>query len=159
MPCTRDEMLGSLLKSVSRSFYLTLRILPSKIRPQIGLAYLLARTTDTIADTELVSVELRLEALRRLRDRIQSSRPTPLNFGDFTRHQASPSEARLLERCDDSLSILNSLTPADQKRVQEVLDIITSGQEQDLTRFEGASVRHIIALQNERDLDDYTYRV
>ena len=47
-------MLTSLLKEVSRSFYLTMRVLPSAIRPQIGLAYLLARTTDTIADTEIV---------------------------------------------------------------------------------------------------------
>ena len=50
----------ALLQSVSRSFYLTLRILPAAVRPQIGLAYLLARTTDTIADTELVSLEQRL---------------------------------------------------------------------------------------------------
>src|ERR1017187_8186609 len=37
----------------------------------IGLAYLLARTTDTIADTDLVALEQRLEALRQLRERIQ----------------------------------------------------------------------------------------
>ena len=48
------DALNQLLKQTSRSFYLTLRVLPGAIRPQIGLAYLLARTTDTIADTELV---------------------------------------------------------------------------------------------------------
>ena len=52
------QLLTSLLRDVSRSFYLTLRILPSGIRQQIGLAYLLARTTDTIADTELLPLEL-----------------------------------------------------------------------------------------------------
>jgi len=41
--------LNDLLKATSRSFYLTLRVLPARVRPQIGLAYLLARTTDTIA--------------------------------------------------------------------------------------------------------------
>jgi len=45
---------NDLLKATSRSFYLTLRVLPAAVRSQIGLAYLLARTTDTIADTELV---------------------------------------------------------------------------------------------------------
>jgi farnesyl-diphosphate farnesyltransferase len=59
-----------LLKATSRSFYLTLRVLPAAVRPQIGLAYLLARTTDTIADTELVPLEQRLDALKRLRERI-----------------------------------------------------------------------------------------
>ena len=38
---------NDLLKATSRSFYLTLRVLPARVRPQIGLAYLLARTTDT----------------------------------------------------------------------------------------------------------------
>jgi farnesyl-diphosphate farnesyltransferase len=66
----RSELLSSLLKDVSRSFYLTMRILPARIRPQIGTAYLLARTTDTIADTGVISIESRLAALQRLRENI-----------------------------------------------------------------------------------------
>ena len=54
MAPSTPELLTTLLREVSRSFYLTMRVLPSAIRPQIGLAYLLARTADTIADTELV---------------------------------------------------------------------------------------------------------
>ncbi len=45
-----NAALNDLLKRTSRSFYLTLRVLPAAVRPQIGLAYLLARTTDTVAD-------------------------------------------------------------------------------------------------------------
>ena len=56
MEPTLDKSLNRLLKEVSRSFYLTLRALPGAIRPQIGLAYLLARATDTIADTEIIPV-------------------------------------------------------------------------------------------------------
>ncbi|WP_052310651.1 squalene/phytoene synthase family protein [Granulicella mallensis] len=50
----RAVLLGPLLKSVSRSFYITLRVLPVGMRDQIGLAYLLARATDTIADASLI---------------------------------------------------------------------------------------------------------
>lgn len=39
-----------LLKKVSRSFYLTLRLLPPSVRGSISLAYLLARLSDTEAD-------------------------------------------------------------------------------------------------------------
>ena len=67
---TNRADLDALLRATSRSFYLTLRVLPRAIRPQIGLAYLLARATDTIADTKIVPVERRLEALRALRARI-----------------------------------------------------------------------------------------
>ena len=35
--------LNDLLKATSRSFYLTLRVLPARVRPQIGLAYLIAK--------------------------------------------------------------------------------------------------------------------
>ncbi|HEY5704433.1 MAG TPA: squalene/phytoene synthase family protein [Terrimicrobiaceae bacterium] len=40
----------ALLKGVSRSFYLTLRILPVPVRESIALAYLMARFSDTLAD-------------------------------------------------------------------------------------------------------------
>jgi hypothetical protein len=33
----RKTLLGDLLKATSRSFYLTLRVLPARVRPQIGL--------------------------------------------------------------------------------------------------------------------------
>ena len=69
--------LNDLLKQTSRTFQLTLRVLPRAIRSQIGLAYLLARTTDTIADTELVPVEQRLQALQQLRERILGTSDAP----------------------------------------------------------------------------------
>ena len=50
------DRLNALLKRVSRSFYLTLRILPRSLRTPIGLAYLFARAADTIADTALIGL-------------------------------------------------------------------------------------------------------
>lgn len=151
--------LTSLLKEVSRSFYLTMRILPGVIRPQISLAYLLARTTDTIADTEIVSLEKRLEALELLRARILGTSNASLNFGELARNQGLPAERVLLERCEDALAVLADFSGEDQKKIREVLDTITSGQELDLKRFGAANERQIVALRNEAELDDYTYRV
>lgn len=153
------HQLTSLLKETSRSFYLTLRVLPGKIRPQIGLAYLLARTTDTIADTGIVPVEQRLDALQSLRERILGKRQIALEFGELAQHQDWPAEETLLERCEEAVAMLAGLEPADRQRIREVLEIITSGQELDLRRFAGATATRIIALQNEGELDDYTYRV
>ena len=154
-----EELLGDLLKQVSRSFYLTLRVLPAKIRSPIGLAYLLARTTDTIADTDLVALEQRLEALRQLCERIQGRSDTPLDFGALARRQDSRAEGVLLEKCEASLALLHRLPPTDGKLVREVLDTITSGQELDLRRFAGASAKSLVALRSDAELDDYTYRV
>src|SRR5437660_4208238 len=96
-----NQLLTRLLKEVSRSFYLTLRVLPARVRPQIGLAYLLARTTDTIADTEILPLDQRLAALQALRDRILGLNSTPLNFGEFARQQSSAPESLLLGRVED----------------------------------------------------------
>src|SRR5436190_12130621 len=93
-----NQLLTRLLKEVSRSFYLTLRVLPARVRPQIGLAYLLARTTDTIADTEIVPPAQRLDALQNLRDRILGQNSAPLDFGELAQNQNSPAEKLLLEK-------------------------------------------------------------
>src|SRR6266576_3342331 len=154
---TSRELLTTLLKQVSRSFYLTLRVLPAVIRPQIGVAYLLARATDTIADTEIIPVEARLRDLDALRERILRQRTTPLDFGEIPR--SDNAEGILLKRIEDVLRLLNQYSLDDQQRIREVLQTITSGQALDLRRFAGASARQIVVLKSDQELDDYTYRV
>jgi farnesyl-diphosphate farnesyltransferase len=151
--------LNDLLKATSRSFYLTLRVLPARVRPQIGLAYLLARTTDTIADTELVPLPQRLDALHELRERILGQSSAPLNFGGLAQRQNVSAERLLLEKAGDSLALLQTLSPEDLKLVRDVLTTITSGQELDLRRFANSSADKIIALETDSELNDYTYRV
>lgn len=159
MISSQQELLTGLLKQVSRSFYLTLAVLPRAVRRQIGVAYLLARTTDTIADTGLVSVEKRLSALDELRARILGRGQAALDFGELSERQGSAAERVLLERCSVALEILEDLSAADVGLVRAVLETITSGQELDLRRFAGASKGNVIALKSEEELDDYTYRV
>lgn len=165
MAHAQNELLTTLLEGVSRSFYLTLRVLPKSIRPQIGLAYLLARTTDTVADTEIVAIEQRLKILQALRERILGLNSTPLDFSALGQSQGSPAERLLLEKSEAALSLLQTQSAADQKFIREVLDTITSGQELDLKRFElkpqppEGGTPNIVALQTDAELDDYTYRV
>ena len=167
---SQRELMTSLLREVSRSFYLTMRVLPGAIRPQISLAYLLARTTDTIADTELVPVAERLAALAQLRGRIAAGGTgRRLDFGRLLLGGATGAtptaraERVLLERVEEALSLLTGLEAADRQRLGEVLAIITSGQELDLRRFESESLAagegSLTALRTEAELDDYTYRV
>jgi farnesyl-diphosphate farnesyltransferase len=151
--------INALLKDVSRSFYLTLRVLPSSVRSQIGLAYLLARTTDTIADSEMLSLKDRLEAMQKLRERVAGRSEAPVNLMD---EAAAPSditdgERALLERAPIVFEVFDRLGATDRQRIREVLEIIISGQELDLTRFGNA--KGIVALEAPEELDDYTYRV
>jgi len=164
-----NASLKELLKQTSRSFYLTLRVLPWTVRSQIGLAYLLARTTDTIADTDLVPLELRLDALMKLRERIMGTRQAPVDFSGLLQFQSNSAERLLLEKCEDAIAALHECSATDSHLIREVLNTITSGQELDLKRFESGRAgsplpaapneKIIIALCNDSELDDYTYRV
>ena len=72
------DLTSALLKRVSRSFYISLAVLPSAIRPTIGLAYLLARAADTIADTRLIERRARITHLEALRAEMTGPEPQRL---------------------------------------------------------------------------------
>lgn len=153
--------LMELLKQVSRSFYLTMRVLPGSIRRQISYAYLLARATDTIADTTLVPVAVRKAALEQLQAAILGGKSfSAQEFSSLITAQSDSSEKTLLENIGQVLGEVEKFSTEDQADIHRVLEIITQGQLLDLKRFvvEGEPFK-IRALQTEEELDDYTYRV
>ncbi|MBX3746782.1 MAG: squalene/phytoene synthase family protein [Verrucomicrobiae bacterium] len=159
MTAPESAPLTCLLREVSRSFHLTLRLLPTPVRTQIGVAYLLARATDTIADTAILPMDLRIEALHLLKDRILGVRAGPVDFGSLAENQARPAERLLLQRIEEVIAELNRFACFDRCCVREVLETIASGQELDLRRFGEADPGQVVALATEGDLDDYTFRV
>jgi farnesyl-diphosphate farnesyltransferase len=154
MSTTQAELIGPLLRDVSRSFYLTLRVLPPEIRPQVSLAYLLARATDTIADTKAVPRAKRIFALQQL----QNLSHVP-ELGTIAAQQTSAGEKQLLERLEECVVALGRFDEADGRRIQELLKIIVGGQIFDLQRFPGETEKHIVALASDDELDRYTYIV
>jgi farnesyl-diphosphate farnesyltransferase len=151
---------GPILRSVSRSFYLSLRLLPTALRDPLSLAYLLARATDTIADTSEVSSELRAEALGDMADAIEGTAPAEVAAQlrtSFAALQTNQSERALIEALPAALEWLESTNNDDRREVRSVLKKITRGQMLDLERFSaGARVR---GLETAADLDEYTYLV
>ncbi len=146
-----NELIGPLLRDVSRSFYLTLRILPGQIRPQISVAYLLARATDTIADTEAVPRAKRVLLLQQL----QNLARVP-ELGAIAGPQTTPAEQRLLGRLEEIVAALDGFEEMDCRRIQELLKVIVAGQIFDLQRF---PERQVTALADDAELDRYTYMV
>ncbi len=147
-----------LLRQVSRSFYLSVAILPKSLREPVGLAYLLARAADTIADTRLIDRQRRLAELDALREALAASRPA---FGPtgLAAAQENRAERRLLERIPECLAALDRLAPDDAARVRSVLATITEGMIFDLTRFPGEDASGLEAIETLDDLDRYTYLV
>ena len=151
---------GTILRSVSRSFYLSIRFLPTPLREPVALAYLLARTTDTVTDTISISSNLRTEVLQMLSNAIQAkaSREVVVDLiASFLPLQHDPTERRLLESLPGCLDWLEHVEEADRSDIRVVLAKITHGQMLDLWRFDNPAEIH--ALQSAADVDEYTYLV
>ena len=151
---------AEILRSVSRSFYLSIRFLPAQLRDPIALAYLLARTTDTVADTAQIPTGVRMETLKLLSNGIEgtASRDVVAELvASFVSLQENESERRLLKSLPDYLARLERMEYADRNDIRVALENITRGQMLDLQRFD--NLREIRALATTADLDEYTYLV
>src|SRR5438477_7158246 len=154
------DLRGSILASVSRSFYLSIRLLPEKLRDPVSLAYLLARASDTIADTAEAPIDLRTENLRLLARGIQGEA-----LGDaivdlsasLAPLQKNKAERALIESLQPCLDWLDQSEVVDREEVRAVLEQINRGQVLDLERF--PNPKQIAALEKSAELDEYTYLV
>jgi farnesyl-diphosphate farnesyltransferase len=151
---------GRILGQVSRSFYLSIFILPKKLRDPVSLGYLLARASDTIADTTQIPIEMRIEKLRLLARGIQGEA-----LGDaivdlsasLSPLQKNASERALIETLQSCLDWLDRSEVLDREEVRAVLEQINRGQILDLERF--PDPKQITALETAADLNEYTYLV
>jgi farnesyl-diphosphate farnesyltransferase len=148
------------LRPVSRSFYLSIRFLPSRLREPIALAYLLARATDTVADTTRIPGAVRMEALRTLSDSIRGKASREIvtdHLASFVSLQENAAERTLLESAPECLEWLQQIGKADRDDIRTVLEKITQGQTLDLQRFDNPAETR--TLQTAADLDEYAYLV
>jgi farnesyl-diphosphate farnesyltransferase len=155
-----QRLRGPVLRAVSRSFYLSIRFLPAQLRDPIALAYLLARATDTIADTHEIGAGLRQQHLATLAAVIQES----IDAGalrqlidSFAPLQRDAAERTLIEHLPSAIAWLDALASADREDIQRVLATINEGQSLDVVRFGAAD--GVVALQSAAELDRYTYLV
>lgn len=156
---------GKLLAEVSRSFYLTLKALPSEVRETLSLAYLLARAADTLADTASAPSDLRLECLGRLRevvkggDVVESELQLLLSKvqADFMPLQSDEGELRLLQKLSDVVRAYRALPEFDRAMTWGVLEPIIHGQMLDIERF--PTDGQLRALATAEELDEYTWLV
>ncbi len=115
----------AILRSVSRSFYLSIRFLPAQLREPVALAYLLARTTDTVADTPRISGTLRVETLQTLSKAIQgkASQSVAVDLvASFAPLQQHAAERTLIESLPDCLEWLDHLETADRNEIRTLLE-------------------------------------
>ncbi len=154
--------LMAVLKRVSRSFYLSVRVLPSGMREPVALAYLLARAADTIADTPSTPTDCRLAHLNEFRrilaenEEIEAASSLSAALAEL---QPLGAERTLLGMLPTVLVLLRSLEDSEAESVRSVVMTLTSGMLFDLNTFGSDERTGITALNSAEQLDEYCYLI
>ena len=166
----RSPALPELLQKVSRSFGLSIRLLPPALREPVGVAYLLARISDTVADSAQAPVAQRLALLDQLALCCQetATRPSPhapsppaehtalaRALGDLAPQVADPHERALLAQAPACLHALTRQSPQDQRLIRDVLAAILEGQRWDLTALDATGQ----GVHSAQEVERYTWWV
>lgn len=148
---SRGEVDCALLREVSRSFSISLELLPEGMRRPVSLAYLLARASDTLADTTAVSAGERLERLDGFIGEMNGGEAEwRRELGGFCEKQSHAGERRLLEGLEEVMAGWRALPERQRAMVGATISTITSGQRLDLERT---------VLTTAAELEDYCWRV
>ena len=149
----------ALLKSVSRSFYLSMAWLPPAMRHSVALGYMLARATDSVADTSNAAVQERADVLRQMARAVAGEENPAALCDTLARRMApaqdKPAEATLLRRFAEFLQELETTPEAERALIRRVLATIVEGQLWDLTYF----TPDCTAVADDAMTDLYSYRV
>lgn len=151
-----------LLRQTSRTFALSVELLPGPLRGPIESAYLLARVGDTVADRGVAPAAARIDQLERLRGALAAAGPLgralevppdPAGAGG-----ATPAEEQLVAGADAVLARLARLPAEDRADVQRVVDRLLATMIGELSFFEEASHARsgLAALPDARALGAYT---
>lgn len=159
----KESILWEILKQVSRSFYLTLWVVPGKLRDQLGIAYLFCRAADTIADSDLIPSTERLKYLCLFREQFESrviSHQTITEIqNSLVGHQGDFADKVLLDHLGDCFQIFQGFSREDQDRIRHLVVTLTKGMEMDLTYFATEACGMLRALPSGHELDQYCYYV
>jgi farnesyl-diphosphate farnesyltransferase len=155
--------LRQILKKVSRSFYVSLIILPRCVREPVSLAYLFCRAADTIADTRLLPAGERQQALDVFRQQFLLDVPAFDELEGLSDklmpYQGGEGERQLLHHVADCFRLFLHLSVPDQQLLRELVGTLTQGMEMDLTQFPAETAEGVRALPHLEALDLYTYYV
>ena len=157
-PPAATPLTTGLLAAVSRSFYLSLRVLPSAVRAPLSLSYLLARAADTIADVPVRPAAERLALLAAFDKAVQEGADDGFfaRAAEFSKDVDHAGERTLLQRLPECWSALAS-SQEESALIRAVLQRIIRGQSLDLERFPDTA--QPASLPNAAALEEYTWLV
>lgn len=154
-----DELLGDLLASTSRTFALTIPVLPWPLRRQVTVAYLLFRIADTVEDATAWAggrQDAELAAFHELLRHPDLERAQSLAAAWLAEPPLDhPGYLELLARMAEVVQAFQELDPAPRRAILESVGRTIEGMRRFVRRAGPAGLR----LQDLEDLASYCYVV
>ena len=151
--------LKTLLKNTSRSLYLSVQALPPKMRPTFGIAYLLCRYADTIADTPILPPSRRLYWIERFPHLLQNQPVHEIArlVQEIAAPTENPYETELIKHLPDCLAELNTLDDSLRGLIMDVVYAVCEGMQTDLTFFPAEDSGDLHAFDTPGELERYCH--
>jgi farnesyl-diphosphate farnesyltransferase len=151
--------LEELLVKTSRTFALSIPVLPEPTRREVMIAYLLFRIADTFEDAAHWPPEHRIEALRDFQDLLRDFSPDKANrlAGQWTAAGVSP-HAGYRQLIAETPFVLDAFFGLEPEAVVSVGEHVWRSAE-GMAGFVGRADGGVLVLNDLQDLRDYCYAV
>ncbi|MCR4820589.1 MAG: squalene/phytoene synthase family protein [Elusimicrobiales bacterium] len=153
-----SEETRKLLKNVSRTLYLSIKIMPESIRSDMSLGYLVCRALDSVVDAPQLPRNEKLEMLRLVRgiDNEDNCRRMAEAGKRLAPETANAGEAELLSKFGTILNIYHETPEARRPLLKMLFSGIAEGMETDIKHFDGTN---LAAFAKEEDVDRYCHLI
>ena len=152
--------LDKILKHTSRTLYLSVKILPSDIRPAFSVAYLLCRYADTIADSAKLPLPRKIHWVTRFPEIIRSIKTDEQEqlVKELSGKSTDPYENALIQQLGDCKQALRSISFAFRPLVYEVVKSVCEGMLIDFKTFPtGPKDEFAVSFAEGKDLINYCH--
>ncbi|WP_128113044.1 squalene/phytoene synthase family protein [Polynucleobacter necessarius] len=155
-PSTDLAYQKAILGSVSRTFALTIPLLPPAIEKVVGNAYLLCRIVDTIEDAADLSPQVKQNLSALFLQAVLEKAPVSSFVGpclDALKNYGNQDELDLIAHTPTVLRILHTCSSADQQAVSRCVSIMSEG----MSHFHGKQTKE--GLKDLPEFEEYCYVV
>ncbi len=156
LPANDDAWQNYLLQGVSRTFALTIPLLPGGLRSVVGNAYLLCRVIDTIEDDPALPLDYKKQLAQEFVQVVNGTAPAApyaARLYPLIQTAATAMEAELVEGLPRVIAITHGLHPIPRKALERCIRIMAEG----MMDFQGINTSR--GLPNLAMLNRYCYVV
>jgi farnesyl-diphosphate farnesyltransferase len=143
-----------ILPSVSRTFALSIRLLPGELGKAVRVAYLLCRIADTIEDEAVWTAEEKASVLDDLATALADEQGVPTLVDRLARISGEPAHVRLCQHIGDVLALYFALPEATHAHVRRWVTEMIAGMRKFVLLYP-----HGIRIQNLEEYREYCYYV